>query len=320
VARHCGGCGKACEGVCLGGKCEAAVQIIQGWPVSMVASSSTGFVLLNELQKHSVVKVEGATATVYLDDVSDELKLSISSDRVYFFDYSADERLTSARLDGSDFVKEQVTSAIAVGATIKGAYYVSENYDETTSDYSAALMFRASGGSSWKKLFEGPSCRILSSSAYGLVVAHYDQDDDEAPPSLDLYVGETVTPLGPAPAHFEEAAVTESEVALLTRDDNGYRLYWLPADGSERTSYEVTAPDNSGAQLIVDGNYVVMFFDEDGKRFIQRFTSSGAEFGRSGVAGYSGIVYVDRYYLWHGLWDDALSARFLRSPRLDFEL
>jgi hypothetical protein len=320
MARHCGGCGMACEGLCLGGKCEAAVEIMKGWPLAMVASSSTGFVLINELQKHSVLKVDGAIATVYLDDVTDALKLSISNDRVYFFDYYADEQLKSARLDGSDFLKEQVTSLTSVGATVQGAYYVSESYDESTSEYSSVLMFRASGASSWKKLFEGPSGRILSSSAYGLVVARYDQEDDEAPPSLDLYVGENATALGLAPPHLEEVAVTEDAVVVLTRDDASYRLWWLPHDGSKRTHYEITGPDNYETQLIVDGDYVVLFFDEDGKRFIQRFTSSGAELSRSGVSGYSGTVYVDRYYLWHGVWDDALSARFLRSPRLDFEL
>jgi hypothetical protein len=309
-----------CEGLCLGGKCQAAVEIIKGWPESMVASSTTGFVLVNELQKRSVVKVDGANATVYLDEVPSELELSISSDRVYFFDSGADEPLTSARLDGSDFRTERVTSPASMGATLKGAYYVSASYDESTYESSVALMFRASGESTWKKLYEGPSCDIVSSSAYGLVVSRYDQEDDEAPASLDLYVGESVTPLGLSPAHREEVAVTEDAVVVLTSDDAGYRLWWLDRAGVERIHYEITAPDNSGAQLVVDRDYVVMFFEEAGKRFIQRFTSSGEELGRSGVSGVSGIVFVDRYYLWHGVWDDPLSARFLRSPRLDLEL
>ncbi len=317
TARHCGGCGMACDGLCLGGKCEVAVQVMKGWPVSMVASSSTGFALIDELQKHSVLKIDGASAaaTVYLDDVPSDLELSISSDRVYFFDRYADERLTSARLDGTDFIKEQVTSPTSVGATGKGAYYVSAAYDESTSEASSALMFRASGESSWKKLFEGPACRILGSSAYGLVVGRYEGDDEDAPPLLDLYVGETVTELGLAPANLEKVTVTEASVVALSRDDERYYLWWSSAGNS----YEIEAPYNSGRQLIVDTDSVVMSFNEGGKGFIQRFNRVGPEVGRSGVANEANIVYVDRYYLWHGVWDDWVSARFLRSQRLDFE-
>lgn len=322
AARHCGGCGRSCDGLCLGGKCEAAVEVMKGLADTMVASSSTGFVLINELQKHSVLKVdiETAEAHVYLDDVPSNLELSISSDRVYFFDYYADEQLTSARLDGTDFVREQVSSPTDVGATVKGAYHVSESYDEDTFEYSYSLLFRASGESTWKKLYEGPSCRILSSSAYGLVVARYEDDDEEMPPFLDLYRGESVIALGLAPANLEEVAITEAAVVVLTYDDERYDLWWLDDHGLDRTSYEVAAPSNNSYQLIVDGTYVVMYFNEGGKGFVQLFTNAGPEIGRSGLANYSTIVHVDRYYLWHTLWDDAASARFLRSPRLDFEL
>jgi hypothetical protein len=107
---------------------------------------------------------------------------------------------------------------------------------------------------------------------------------------------------------------------VLTSDDASHELWWLRADGSERTSYAVGDPSNSNKELIVDGAYVVMHFNEAGKGFIQSFNKAGPEFGRSGLANVSTVVYVDRYYLWHGLWDDAASARFLRSQRLDFEL
>ncbi len=322
--RHCGGCGKVCDGLCLGGSCNAGVNLLKGWATSMVASSTTGFAVVDEPLERSLLQIDVASAEAHVirAEIPDSLELSISSDRVYFFDSRAVNPLTSVDLDGSALKTEEVDSPIDFGATAQGAYYVSEIRDENGARKSTTLFFRASAGTSWKALYVGPSCRILRSSANGLVVARYEQGDEyeEKPPLLDLYVGEDTTALGLAPANLEEVAVTRNAVVVLSYDEVSYRLWWSDLQGSPLTSYEIAAPGNSGRELIVDEDQVVMFFVQDGKGFIQAFTSNGALLGRAGLDGYASVVHEDRNYLWYSLWDDGISPRFLRSKRSDFDL
>lgn len=323
--RHCGGCGELCDGLCLGGRCEETRLVSASYATSMVASASTGFALVTDGFARSllIVDIETAAADVLLSDVDSEAVLAASAERVYLLD-PTNHVLQSARLDGSDLETEDVAWPVSVGGTAKGAYYVNIlTHPETEpEDDEYQLYFRAKSSRSWQLLYQGSRrCKVLSSSAFGMVLARYpDEYAEDADAELSLLDGSTEHALGHSPPGFlEAAAVSDGYVVALTNDPetSTAELWWLKED-EELVRYEVTMPSNNTApDLNVWDDSVVLYFENDGKAFIQHFSVGGPGLGRQGIIPVSNVVWVDRRHVWYGVYDDWVTMRFLRSTWLD---
>jgi hypothetical protein len=325
--RHCGGCGELCDGLCLGGRCEETRLVSASYATSMVASISTGFALVTDGFTRSllIVDIQTAAADVLVSDVDSEAVLAASADRVYLLD-PTNHVLQSARLDGSDLQTEDVAWPVSVGGTAKGAYYVNilthpETEDE---DDEYQLYFRAKSSQSWQLLYQGSQrCKVLSSSSFGMVLARYADDyAEDADAELSLFDGNTEQALGHAPPGFlEAAAVSDGYVVALTEDPETSRaqLWWLKKDEAP-VHYEVTMPSNNTApDLNVWADSVVLYFENDGRAFVQLFSVGGPDVDRYGIIPVSNVVWVDRRHVWYGVYDDWVTTRFLRSTWLDLK-
>jgi hypothetical protein len=326
--RHCGGCGQLCDGLCLGGRCEPTVLVEPTYAVSMVASDSTGFALVSKGSGSSLLIVDLGTASadVLVSNVDSDTMLAASADRVYLLDRSKDV-LQSARLDGSDLKLEEATRPVSVGGTAQGAYYVNvlthpEPEEGAGEQQEYQLYFRAKGSQTWQVLYQGAKrCKILSSSASGMVLARYpDEFAEDADADLSLWIGVEENPFGHSPVGFLEAAAVQGGYLVALTDDvvtNTTELWWLKA-GEEPVHYEVMMPsNNTGPELTVLEDKVVLYFEDHGKAFVQHFSASGPELGRQGIIPASNIVWVDRDYIWYGVYDSWVTMRFLRSTWWD---
>lgn len=325
--RHCGACGQSCDGLCMGGRCEPTVLVQPAYAVSMVASNTTGFALVTDMFTHSLVMVDFKTASssVLLSDVQSDTTLAVSADRVYVLD-NANHELQSARLDGDDLKPEDVEWPQSIGGTAKGSYYVNihdrteteEPYDQTFQ-----LHYRPKGSTAWQLLHEGSQpCRILSSSAFGLVFARYpnsDSEDEDA--ELSLWDGSQELALGEVPPGFvEAAAVKDGKVAILTHDDDtGVWELWWSTPGEKASHYEVPEPSNgTTAQLIVYEDTVLLYvYGDDGKAFLRSFGSDGPALARLGLLPAANVVWVNLHHVWYGVYDNWVQMRFLRSTWYD---
>lgn len=328
TVRHCGACGQRCDGLCLGGRCEPTVLVQEAYAETMVASATTGFAIVSDLSGPSLVMIdmETASSTVLISNVSRDSTLAASADRFYLLDRAQNE-LHSGRLDGSDFKNEMIEWPLSIGATAKGAYYVgvvsADETDEAAND-TVQLHFRRTGSQAWQLLREGPEpLRILSSSAFGLVLATYpDEYAEDADAELSLWDGTEELALGKPPPGFVEAASLDGGyVAMLTYDeDSGVSELWWSKPNEEPLRYEVPNPSNSStADLIVHNDSVLLYIQESGKAFLQLFDAKGPVIGRMGLLPAANLVWADAPHVWYGVYDTWVTVRFLRSTWFDLK-
>lgn len=325
--RHCGACGQMCDGLCMGGRCEPTVLVQPTYAVRMVASNTTGFAVVTDMFTHSLVMVDfkSASSSVLLSNVDSETSLAISGDRFYMLD-DTNQVLQSARLDGLDLKAEDVDSPLSIGGTAKGAYYVNWQSPPETEELDGTyrLYFRPKGSQAWQPVYEGAErCRILSSSSFGMVLARYpDEYAEDSEARLSVWDGSVETALGAAPLGFlEAAAVKDGYVAMLAYDDetNASQLWWIKP-GEEPVVYDVPDPSNgTTAQLVVYEDQVMLYVYEQGKASLQSFSAAGPVIGWWGMLPAVNVVWVDRQHVWYGVYDDWITARFLRSTWLDLK-
>lgn len=310
--RHCGVCGKRCEGGCSGGSCLPALRIADIQPTGMVSTATFAFVLTGGDQFMKIDLEDGAIHE--LSRVGGFTKLSLGSDRVYVWDpdhEGGDSGLYSMALAGSELESEPVQGADSFGASDEGAYYVQVEEDPETVDDVQKLWFRPRADAAWELLNEGITTTELIASSYaGVIMRQYDA---EGKAHLYLLDGRAIVDYGLQPDFFVEAAATESSVAVLTTDLQQSRLSWRFADGTS-TSYAVGFhPGSQFRTLHVSLYDVAMSFVEDGQDYVQWFDDDGLVRGRIGVPRGSDLVFIDSTHIWHYHLVNEFTPRFVRS-------
>ncbi len=319
--RHCGGCGSWCDGLCSAGSCQETTLLQRVRPVQMVAVGAQGafaHVLDPNSQDpdgdYALLKLDPSTAAaeLVLSVLTDSAMLAASSDRVYVLDH---QTLRSARLDGSNLLTEAVSSPESIGATSRGVYYLTQA--ELVADQ-YQLFYRAVGATTWQLLETyGSRSTILSSAPSGMVVATYaDEDAEHCNAALSIWDGaEVVEVEGTHPLCREAKVVSDGSLVLLEYDDStaSSALSWRAPDGAVRRYAIPTPPDLSANNLITLADNVVLRFQDKGWAHVQEFSRQGPIAGRRGILAESNLVWVDRNYIWYGVWDGFISPRFLRS-------
>jgi hypothetical protein len=245
--------------------------------------------------------------------VGGHVVLALGADRVYFYDPDTTELRTTDLDGGSLTLEQELVGATDFGASPQGAYYVQSLTDPDTFEDTETLWFRATGDATWKKLREGHDIEIHRSSVFGVVATEYDEHEDEDPVGhLFLLHGAQMTDLGEEPTGFSEAVAVEGAVVVMT---NAYaaspRLHWLTSDSKE--DYAIDPPSYAEDRLIVLGGEVAILFESNGKAHVRSFDSHGPSALEIGIAPSSSFVYADPAYLWYGVYDSWVEARFLRS-------
>lgn len=327
--RHCGGCAQECDGLCLSGRCEPTLLVQSAYPVRMVATAVTGFAIATQDHSHYAllkIDMESGSPSTLLDDLNGEERLALSGDRLYIYD-SNSASVRSARLDGTDMEQEDIAWPSSVGGTQRGAYYVNVlEHAETPADedYEYQLFYRATGTTKWQLLRQGAEpIRIISSSAGGMLLGSYElSDSDDDAGELSLWDGATSSPIDDKPASWTEAKVIdEDRVVFLTYDDSreSSQLWWSHVDGSSN-EYDIEEPrgDSAETMLVLD-DVVVIYFQKQGRGYLQQFDREGAKAGRQGVPNESNLVWADRTNVWYGVYDTWITSRFLRSQWFDLK-
>ena len=292
-ARHCGGCGKRCDGACLLGNCGVEEPILEtAWATEIVGGDPYHYVLTSERQ---LLRVARATADVSVlasglgDDFLDAPNgLAQAAGSLFVWTRSDYSRVQRVPLAGGAAIREPFVVE-SFGASDAGTYYVEES----------ELWFRPTDASVAEHLaYDEP--RVICSSPSLVLI----QVSAPEPVLLGATDGQ-LRAWGPAPSAIEQARCGEASAVLLAGQLRNRQVIRVQED----TVPEIVPLEASRG--LIAGGFLSLFETDYGVGFDLTFEVRGAvhvrhhEFGEEaprwslGLPPNSELVYRDVDYVWY---------------------
>ncbi|HEX2874930.1 MAG TPA: hypothetical protein VHP33_26950 [Polyangiaceae bacterium] len=311
--RHCGGCGKRCEGSCISGNCKEGEVLFAHNVENFVADSARAFVTIwdSDVSIYRVDLSSGALEVI-AQNIDYWGKLVLGTDYLYV---SYDDHVVRMGFDGSGIVTEPFEST-SFGATKDGVYYTTyiEGAEPEPGQY--ALWFRPTGASTAELLRQGAGYDIVGSSRASVLVYEESADVTE----LLLVRGREFDSLGPAPKNVESMQPLLDGAAYLVANEqarSGYEILWLLRNASPQ--HFVVDAKLDQRQLVAAPDGVALLLQDRSNTFVRLYTVGGPLDVPFGISNESDLAYVDRYYLWYS-WTNTITFDTTFRRARQFEL
>lgn len=304
--RHCGGCGKRCEGSCISGNCKPGVGLLDRAAEAFVADSARAFALVSN-NVYSV-DLESGDFQLIAPELESWATLVLGPDYLYV---SYDDHVLRMGFDGSGLASEPYEST-SFGVTKDGVYYTTylEGSESEPSQYE--LWFRPAGSSIAELLRKSTSLAIAGSTRASIVVREEGADVTE----VLLVRGRDVSELGPQPSHVLDLEPMPDAVVFLVENDqvpSGHEVVWLDSFGTSRRF--AVEPDVEDSDLVPAPDGVALLLKDRSNTFVRLYHVGGPVDVPFGISNWSTLLYVDERYIWYSALDTISALTSVRRAR-----
>jgi hypothetical protein len=301
--RHCGGCERACDGLCVLGICKAPELMFKGAGFSdFVLTHEAAFMVLSNYSNSRLAlyrfDLQSGKASLVMELEYPENSISLGPDRVYVHVFDG---VFAVTLDGSrvELVEKDgfAISPFSFGATAQGIYFVHFEYLEGAEgeppEESWTLYHRPHLSTKWQVLERSSYLRILASGSGCLAIERGTEEN----PELSLVVGTEVTKIDGLPAEWDDLLVVENELVLLTSEPN--QLWWFDSSGPLQ-HYAVEPPTFSWDALTLTAPRGVAIQSRSGdQESVRTYTRDGPALWAAGISRKAALLFVNRPELWY---------------------